>query len=99
MGTKERAPPLPPEGISLNSTIQKTKGRVKAAAAQRLEDEMNYHQWREEIKKGPDKNWSRGVETAQFRLRTGHDILQHHLSRSNIRDDRRPGSASMECMT
>jgi ribonuclease HI len=87
MGTKERPPPLPPEGISLNSTVQKIKTKIKEATAQSLAQEMSNHHWEEEIRKGPDKNWSRSVATAQFRLRTGHDVLQHHLSRFNITDD------------
>jgi hypothetical protein len=61
--------------------------KIKKAAAQRLTEEMSNHSWEEEIKKGPDKNWSRSVATAQFRLRTGHDVLQHHLSRFNTTDD------------
>jgi hypothetical protein len=87
MGAKERPSPLPPEGVSLNSTVQKVKTKIKKAAAQRLTEEMSDHPWEEEIKKGPDKNWSRSVATAQFRLRTGHDVLQHHLSRFSITDD------------
>jgi hypothetical protein len=43
--------------------------------------------WWGEIKKGPDKSWSRKTATAQFRLATGHDVLQNHLNRCKITKD------------
>jgi hypothetical protein len=66
--------------------VQKIKTKIKEANAQSLAQEMSDHHWEEEIRKGPDRNWSRGVATAQFSLRTGHDVLQHHISRFNITD-------------
>jgi len=46
--------------------------------------------WWEEVKKSPDKTWTRKTATAQFRLATGHDCLQHHLHRFNITNTNDP---------
>jgi hypothetical protein len=51
MGAKERPPPLPPEGVYLNSRVQKVKTKIKKAAAKRLTEKMSNHSWEEEFKK------------------------------------------------
>jgi hypothetical protein len=50
---------------------------------------MSNHNWEEEIRKGPDRNWSRGaIQTANCEQGTTPcNITWHHLSRFNITDD------------
>jgi RNase H len=79
--------PPPPTGVDLASLRITVKRRMKENVTNQWETKTKDKQWREEVKKGPDKTWTRRVATAQFRLATGHDVLQHHLNRFKITEE------------
>ncbi|XP_059488302.1 uncharacterized protein LOC132204072 [Neocloeon triangulifer] len=72
-------------------TFNNVKKKIKSAASKLFknskEEAAKLKSWWTEIKKGPDKVWSRRTATAQFRLATGNDVLQHHLNRFQITKD------------
>jgi ribonuclease HI len=84
-GTK--MPPLPNGSMSFNTVKKKIKSAMKKIFAAQIEATAKQKTWWDEIRKGPDKNWTRKTATAQFRLATGHDCLQKHLNRFNITKD------------
>jgi ribonuclease HI len=81
MGTKERPPPLPPEGISLNSTVQKIKIKIKEATAQSLAQEMSNHHWRKRSEKdqtetGPEASPQRNSDCEQGTTSCSYNLHQ-----------------------
>jgi ribonuclease HI len=86
---KLAAKKTPPPGgtISFNKAKNKIKSAMKKVFKSTTEEVAKLKTWWEEVKKGPDKIWTRRTATAQFRLATGHDCLQHHLHRFNITND------------
>jgi ribonuclease HI len=84
-GTKK--PPLPSSTMSYNTAKKKIKTAMKKIFARATESTARIKSWWDEIRKGPDKKWTRKTATAQFRLATGHDCLQKHLNRFKITED------------
>ncbi|XP_059489242.1 uncharacterized protein LOC132204637 [Neocloeon triangulifer] len=82
MGSKK--PPLKSNGLSLDAAKDKIRTKRKTAVEAKHELQSRHKPWREEVKKGPDRNWPRSVATAQLRLATEHDGLQHYLNKFNI---------------
>jgi ribonuclease HI len=82
-----KVPPPPADILSFNSVKKKIKSALKKIFKKEKETNAGGKSWWGEIKKGPDKTWSRKTATAQFRLATGHDVLQNHLNRCKITKD------------
>jgi ribonuclease HI len=83
--TKAPQPPAAP--LSFKNVKTKIKSITQKIFMNTTEETSRLKNWWTEIKKGPDKDWSRKTATAHFRLATGHDVLQHHLHRFNITNE------------
>ncbi|XP_059477948.1 uncharacterized protein LOC132198144 [Neocloeon triangulifer] len=75
------------KALTFNNVKKIIKTATKKIFKESKEEAARLKIWWTEIKKGPDKSWSRKTATAQFRLATGHDVLQHHLNRFKITKD------------
>jgi hypothetical protein len=77
MGAKERPPPLPPEGVSLNSTIQKVKAKIKKDDRRDVKSLLGGRNQKRSRQELVQKRRHGAIQTAN----------KHHLSRFNITDD------------
>jgi hypothetical protein len=76
-----KKPPPPTSKLTFNTVKKRIKSTLKKIFKRDKKKESGKSSWWEEIKKGPDKSWSSKTATSQFRLATGHDVLQSHLNR------------------
>jgi hypothetical protein len=70
LGSKKKPPPS--SGLRYHSAKAWIRKKLKKFFGERQEMQIKEKSWRE-VKKGPDKHWTRRVATAQFRLATGLD--------------------------
>jgi hypothetical protein len=68
LGSKKKPPPS--SGLLYHSAKSWTKKKLKKLFGERQEIQIKEKSWRDEVKKGSDKRWTRMVSTAQFRLDT-----------------------------
>jgi ribonuclease HI len=85
IGAKKKPPPS--SGVPYHSAKAWIKKKLRKFFGEHQETQIRERPWRDAVKKGPDKRWTRRVATAQFRLATGHDCLQHHLNKTGITKD------------
>jgi ribonuclease HI len=88
LGSKKK-PPLS-SSLPYHSAKAWIKKKLKKLFGECKDIQIKESSWREEVKKGPDKHWTRRVTTAQFHLDTGHDFLKHHLHKTSVPETNQP---------